>query len=266
MVAWLSMTAWNKLWFAPSRSPCPRAFAACGGDTPATASSASSERRRPGRLGVYLRRRPRGADPRAAAPHAALGLRAVDLEGTSPAPTTPTRFLGGFQARDIPVGAVVLDSPWETNYNTFTPHPVRYHDFDKLVADLHAKSVHIVLWMTQLVNQSSYDLEQGGEQLPRAPPRTTTRASPAASSSMNGHLYGWWKGLGRRCRFLQSTAVGPGGTASRMCSSRRGHRRLQARFRRQLCGLGSGADCGGSDSPPRPTRRRIIRTSIATGW
>src|SRR5215218_4577498 len=29
-------------------------------------------------------------------------------------------FVKGFQDRDIPVGAVVLDSPWETNYNTFT--------------------------------------------------------------------------------------------------------------------------------------------------
>src|SRR5580765_2172026 len=44
-------------------------------------------------------------------------------------------FVKGFHDRDIPVGAVVLDSPWETNYNTFTPNPARYHDFDKLVTD-----------------------------------------------------------------------------------------------------------------------------------
>jgi hypothetical protein len=32
-------------------------------------------------------------------------------------------FVGGFEERDIPVGVVVLDSPWETHYNTFVPSP-----------------------------------------------------------------------------------------------------------------------------------------------
>src|SRR5689334_1433350 len=32
-------------------------------------------------------------------------------------------FVQGFHDRDIPVGVVVLDSPWETNYNTFVPNP-----------------------------------------------------------------------------------------------------------------------------------------------
>ena len=32
-------------------------------------------------------------------------------------------FVDGFRERGIPVGAVVLDSPWETHYNTFTPIP-----------------------------------------------------------------------------------------------------------------------------------------------
>src|SRR5690349_17156303 len=46
-------------------------------------------------------------------------------------------FVGGFQQRNIPVGAVVLDSPWETNYNTFVPNPTRYHDFADLVTKMH---------------------------------------------------------------------------------------------------------------------------------
>jgi alpha-glucosidase (family GH31 glycosyl hydrolase) len=39
-------------------------------------------------------------------------------------------FVAGFRERDIPVGVVVLDSPWETNYNTFVPNPTRYPDFE----------------------------------------------------------------------------------------------------------------------------------------
>src|SRR4051812_43961378 len=70
-------------------------------------------------------------------------------------------FVKGFRDRDIPVGVVVLDSPWETNYNTFVPDPVRYHDFAKLVADLHADHVRVVPWITPLVNYVSFDFEPG---------------------------------------------------------------------------------------------------------
>src|SRR5688572_3501969 len=35
-------------------------------------------------------------------------------------------FVAGFRERDIPVGVVVLDSPWETQYNTFVPSETRY--------------------------------------------------------------------------------------------------------------------------------------------
>ena len=71
-------------------------------------------------------------------------------------------FVDGFESRGIPVGVVVLDSPWETNYNTFKPSPTRYHDFDKLVSDLKSKGIRVVLWMTPLVNTSSFDFEVGG--------------------------------------------------------------------------------------------------------
>ena len=34
-------------------------------------------------------------------------------------------FVQGFADRDIPVGVIVLDSPWETHYNTFVVNPQR---------------------------------------------------------------------------------------------------------------------------------------------
>jgi hypothetical protein len=37
--------------------------------------------------------------------------------------TTRARSSRASSERDIPVGVVVLDSPWETNYNTFVPNP-----------------------------------------------------------------------------------------------------------------------------------------------
>lgn len=35
-------------------------------------------------------------------------------------------FVAGFQSRGIPLGRVIVDSPWGTNYTTFVPNPTRY--------------------------------------------------------------------------------------------------------------------------------------------
>jgi hypothetical protein len=72
-------------------------------------------------------------------------------------------FVQGFLDRDIPVGAVVLDSPWETQYNTFVPNPSRYPEFPKLVSDMHDQGIRVVLWITQFVSSTSFDLEDGGD-------------------------------------------------------------------------------------------------------
>ncbi len=114
-------------------------------------------------------------------------------------------FVQGFRDRDIPVGVVVLDSPWETQYHTFVPSPTRYHDFERLVRDLHTQNVRIVLWMTQMVNLSSYDLEAGGD--------TYTGPSPNFAEGRQcgfyverGRIWNWWKGRGAGVDFFNPRA------------------------------------------------------------
>ena len=72
-------------------------------------------------------------------------------------------FVDGFLDRDIPVGALVIDSPWDVHYTPFTPNPERYGDFPGFVSDMHDRGVRVVMWVTQMVNTSSYDLEMGGD-------------------------------------------------------------------------------------------------------
>lgn len=115
-------------------------------------------------------------------------------------------FVDGFLERGIPVGVVVLDSPWETHYNTFVPNPDRYPDFDKMVKELRGQGVRTVLWVTQMVNDLSFDLEAGGD--------TYVGSSPNFDEGFEkgyfvngGETYSWWKGTGAGVDFFNPEAV-----------------------------------------------------------
>ncbi len=114
-------------------------------------------------------------------------------------------FVEGFMSRDIPVGAVVLDSPWETNYNTFIPNPNRYPDFDVMVGDLKAQGVRTVLWITQMVNNDSIDFENGGDTYDGE--ADNYREGARANYYINdGQTYFWWKGTGAAVDFFNPDA------------------------------------------------------------
>ena len=115
-------------------------------------------------------------------------------------------FVGGFQDRDIPVGVVVLDSPWETSYNSLVPHETRYHDFQKLVADMRAKGVRVVLWITPFVNSVSYDFEVGGDKYDGPAPKLD-EGMTCGFFVDDGKETQWWKGKGAAIDFLNPKAV-----------------------------------------------------------
>jgi alpha-glucosidase (family GH31 glycosyl hydrolase) len=115
-------------------------------------------------------------------------------------------FVEGFESRDIPVGVVVLDSPWETQYNTFVPNPERYPDFDRLVSDLGQRDVRVVLWITQMINWSSWDFESDGD-LYVGPSPNYEEAERCGFFIDGGQSYTWWKGRGGALDFMNERAV-----------------------------------------------------------
>lgn len=115
-------------------------------------------------------------------------------------------FVDGFIERHIPVGVVVLDSPWETNYNTFVPNPDRYPDFEQMIDDMAARDVRVVLWVTQMINDVSYDLEAGGDTY--LEPSPNFAVGEACGYFVNdGRTYNWWKGFGAGIDFFNPDAV-----------------------------------------------------------
>jgi alpha-glucosidase (family GH31 glycosyl hydrolase) len=115
-------------------------------------------------------------------------------------------FVDGFRSRGIPVGAVVLDSPWETHYNTFVPAPARYPRFDTLVREMHQRDVRVVLWITALVNSYSFDVEVGGDSYEGASPNFAQGL--ACNFFINdGVTWPWWKGRGASVDFFNPRAM-----------------------------------------------------------
>ncbi len=114
-------------------------------------------------------------------------------------------FIAGFQERDIPVGVAVLDSPWETNYNTFIPNEGRYPGFAQMVADWRAEGIRTVLWTTQMVNESSFDIEQGGDSYDGAAANFIDGEDHHYFVN-DGDTYLWWKGTGAAVDFFNKDA------------------------------------------------------------
>ena len=113
-------------------------------------------------------------------------------------------LLSGFAERQLPAGVVVIDSPWETHYNTFVPSDRRYPKLGELVAHLHAQKVRVVLWMTQMVNRWYHD-EKGGDWVVGPSPNFEF-AKTCGFFVDEGQTYSWWKGGGAAVDFFHPQA------------------------------------------------------------
>ncbi len=107
--------------------------------------------------------------------------------------------------RDIPVGVLVLDSPWETNYNTYEPNPERYPDFAGMVSDFRDQGVRTVVWTTQMINQSSFDFETTGDVYEGPSPDYEPALACGYFVNADG-TSAWWKGTGQGIDFFNEDA------------------------------------------------------------
>jgi alpha-glucosidase (family GH31 glycosyl hydrolase) len=58
----------------------------------------------------------------------------------------------GYASRQIPVGAVIIDSPWETAYNNLVWDTTRYPNPQEMINQFHASGVKVIIWTTAFVD------------------------------------------------------------------------------------------------------------------
>lgn len=105
-------------------------------------------------------------------------------EGTS---TSAKQLADDYLAHDIPVGAIVIDSPWETGYNTFEWDSSLYPDAKEMVDYFHSKNIKTLVWITGAVNTDLPELYQ------ECKDKNYFMTKNSAGEEV---IIDWWKGPG----------------------------------------------------------------------
>jgi alpha-glucosidase (family GH31 glycosyl hydrolase) len=104
-----------------------------------------------------------------------------------------------YLAHGIPVGVIIIDSPWETGYNTGIPDGNLFPDMKGMVEYFHSKNVRVVFWITSCLNIDVQPLYDSIAQLGYFMKRNAAATSPG--------VFEWWKGRGSLVDFFNPAAV-----------------------------------------------------------
>jgi alpha-D-xyloside xylohydrolase len=120
----------------------------------------------------------------------------------------------GYRRNELPLDAIVIDSPWETQYNTWRFNPHQFPDAPGLVKAMRDDGVRTVVWVTPWVNLESIDGQRPpdaeSEKLHREPAENYADGAEAGHyvRATDGEPYvgRWWMGTGSIVDFTSDAA------------------------------------------------------------
>jgi hypothetical protein len=122
--------------------------------------------------------------------------------------------LDGYVENSLPLDAIVIDSPWATQYNTWRFNPHQFPDPEGLVATMRDAGVRTVVWATPWVNLESRDgqrpPDRESEELHSRPAENYDEAATAGHfvTDADGKPWvgRWWMGTGSMVDFTSPSA------------------------------------------------------------
>jgi alpha-glucosidase (family GH31 glycosyl hydrolase) len=100
----------------------------------------------------------------------------------------------------MPVGAIIIDSPWSTAYNNFDWDTTRYPGSAEMIRNFSKQNVKVILWLTGCVNTTGIDMP-----VQKHPSFDEVVAKKYAIN--NEKISHWWKGDGLHIDFTNPAAI-----------------------------------------------------------
>jgi alpha-glucosidase (family GH31 glycosyl hydrolase) len=110
------------------------------------------------------------------------------------------RLVSSYLEHKMPVGAIIIDSPWSTAYNNFEWDTRRYSNSTKMIQGFDKQHVKTILWLTGCVNST-------GKDVPIQKDQSFDEVVAKNYAVNNGKTSKWWKGEGLHIDFTNPAAV-----------------------------------------------------------
>ncbi|HXB62312.1 MAG TPA: TIM-barrel domain-containing protein [Acidobacteriaceae bacterium] len=118
-----------------------------------------------------------------------------------------TRALG------LPASVILINSPWATNYNTYTFNPKQFADPNAMIAHIHGEGFKLVLWQTPWINSKTDLPKEAGfaDKIDQTAPaenyvEAATKGYFVKMSDGSPYVGRWWMGMGSLIDFTNPDA------------------------------------------------------------